>query len=149
MKKQVKVTANAEGLVINISKNNPDYGYVRVEQERAAFENGWARNRTLSALISGEVSVLKGIGFTAGQKLDGTIHIVESMEPFNAENPEADLKVAGETGISCTLGGAPIYRKTFYTEDLSVQDVLISHDNTEDIKAAYAELEKSEEGANL
>lgn len=153
MNKSVKVTANEAGQVVNISKNNPEYGYIRVAQERAVFENGWVRQRTLSALISGTVSDLKGLGFAAGASLPGKIQVVESLEPFNPDSPEKDYKVAGETGIICCLDGQPIYRKTFYTDDTTAQDVLIAHNNTEDIKAKYAELEaaraESEEGANL
>lgn len=153
MNKSVKVTANEAGQVVNISKNNPEYGYIRVAQERAVFENGWARKRTLSALISGTVEDLTGLGFHAGMELPGKIQVVESLEPFNPDAPEKDYKVAGETGIVCCVDGQPIYRKTFFTEDESAQDQLIAHNNTEDIKKAYAELEaeasESEEGANL
>ena len=145
MNKSVKVSANEAGQVVNISKNNPEYGYIRVSQTKTVFENGWARPRNLSALISGKTSDLKGLGFFAGQELRGVINVIESMEPFNEENPEKDLKVAGATGITCTLGGAPIYRKTFFTSDESVQDVLISHDNGDAVKAAYEALKEAEE----
>lgn len=149
MNKSVKVTANEAGQVVNVSKNNPDFGYIRVEQEKASFDaNGWARLRKVSALIPGSVADLKSFGWIAGQSLAGHIVTVESLEPFNTQNPEKDVKVAGETGIICTVGGNPIYRRSFYTEDMSRTDVTIPHDNIEEIKAAYAELETSEEGSD-
>ena len=152
MNKSVKVTANEAGQVVNISKNNPEYGFIRVAQERTIFEGGWARKKTLSALISGSTEDLKSMGLRAGQEMPGRIIVTESLEPFNAENPEKDYKVAGDTGIICCLDGQPIYRKTFYTEDVSATDTMIAHNNGDAIKAAYAEAEanKSAEGeANL
>lgn len=152
MNKDVKVTANEAGQVINQSKNNPDYGYVRVAQVRSVFEGGWARTRTLSALISGTVADLKACGFANGQSLPGKIVVCEDVEPFNEANPEKDLKVAGDTGIICTIGGQPIYRKTMYTESAEATDSLIAHDNKDAITAKYEELKaaaEASEGANL
>jgi len=151
MNKSVKVTANEAGQVVSISKNNPEYGYIRVAQTRAVFENGWARKRTLSALVSGTTKDLQDLGFTPGMNLPGKIQVVEQLEAFNPDSPEKDYKVAGETGIICCVDGQPIYRKTFFVEDESVQDTLISHNNTDDIKAKYAEMEaaKASEEANL
>lgn len=152
MNNSVKVTANEAGQVVNISERNPDYAYIRVAQERAVFENGWARRRTLSALISGTTEDLKAFGWGPGMKLPGKIQIIEQLEAFDEKSPERDYKIAGSTGIVCCVDGQPIYRKTFYTEDESAQDELKAHNNTDDIKAKYAELsEKSatEEDAEL
>jgi len=129
----VKVTANEAGLVIVPSKNNPAFGYARVEQN-----TGWARKSTRSALIQGEVEILASMGLHNGKTLPGKIIVVESTEPFNAENPDADLKVAGDTGVTCKIGGAPIYRKAFYDESGTGMDSLLSHDNIEEISAARA-----------
>jgi hypothetical protein len=60
------------------------------------------------------------------------------MAPFNAKNPERDLKIAGETGIICSVAGAPIYRKTVYSASANAEDVLIKHDNVDQLRAAYA-----------
>ena len=151
MNNSVKVTANEAGQVVNISKNNPEYGYIRVAQERAVFENGWARKRTLSALISGTVEDLKSLGFGSGMSLPGKIQIVEQFEAFSEKNPEKDYKIAGATGIVCCSDGQPIYRKTFYTEDDSAADSLEAHNNTEEIKAKYAETQavSTEDDAEL
>ena len=148
MNKSVKVTANEAGQVVNISKNNAEYGWIRVSQERTIFEGGWARKKTLSALISGETADLKSMGLHAGQELPGKIVVVESLEPFNSDNPDKDYKVAGNTGIVCCLDGQPIYRKTFYTEDASASDTLIAHNNGEAIKEAYAKFEAAGEAAD-
>jgi hypothetical protein len=71
--------------------------------------------------------------------LDGKIVVEESLEPFNKKNPERDLKVAGETGIVCTIGGLPIYRRTKFTFNANATDTAtIQHDNVEELRAAYA-----------
>lgn len=152
-KSVVKITANAQGLVVVPSTNNPSFGYVRVEQESATFEGGWMRRHTKSALISGSIEDLKSAGFFKGQELPGQIVVSESLEPFNKENPDRDLKFAGNTGVVCTYEGKPIYRRAEFTSDLEATDSLIIHDNTEEIKQAQlgmkATAEKVDAPANL
>jgi hypothetical protein len=133
---KVIVTANESGLVITPSAKNPAFGYARVEQTKVSVVNGWARKSTRSALIQGEIEILEAMGLFNGQQREGNIFIVESTEPFNAEEPEKDLKVAGDTKVVCKIGGAPIYRKAFYDETGLAQDSLVSHDNIEEISAA-------------
>jgi hypothetical protein len=129
----------ATGAVVNVSTNNPEYGYIRVQQVRTMIDdNGFLRRKPVSALIPGTLAELQESGFFAGQQLDGKIIVEESLEPFNEKTPERDLKVAGETGIVCTLGGQPIYRRTKFSFDASSTDTLIKHDNVEELRAAYA-----------
>ena len=143
---QVKVTANEAGRVVIASENNPAYGYIRVEQERAVTdENGWIRVKTLTALIPGTVSDLNKLGWVAGQVVPGTIVIREQLTPFNKRNPERDIKIAGSTGIVCKVGDAPIYRNTFYHHNTDAQDVLVAHTNVNEIKETYAVTEGFQE----
>ena len=136
---KVKVTANKNGHVVVISGNNKEYGHIRVEQERQVFddETGCAKLKVVSALIPGLVKDLKGFGFSDQQEIEGKIRIVERTAPFNKKDPDRDLKVAGKSGIVCTKDGEPIYRKHFFTPNLSLQDDKIVHDNKDEIKAAY------------
>ena len=128
-------TTNA---VVNVSKNNPEYGYIRVQQVRTMIDdNGFLRRKPVSALIPGTLDELTQSGFFAGQQLDGKIVVEESLAPFNEKAPERELKIAGETGIVCTLEGEPIYRRTKFSFDTSSNDILIKHDNTEELRAAY------------
>jgi hypothetical protein len=139
MNSKVKVVADATtGAVINPS-NNPEYGYVRLEQVRTLIDdNGFLRRKTLSTLIHGTIAELQASDFYAGQELPGNITIVESLEPFNKSNPERDLKIAGETGIICKFDGNPIYRKTKYSPAANAVDVTIQHDNVDELREAYA-----------
>jgi len=142
--KKVKVTADKEsGLVVVASANNPEFGYVRLTQDVSKIVGGWLRPKTLSTLISGAVLDLTAENYFAGQELDGKIYAVETFEPTNPDNLMQDIKQAGDSGINCTVAGRPIYRKTYFTDDMSVNDTLIAHDNGEQIKAFYASKESA------
>ncbi len=144
MNSRVKVTADPAGNVIIASTSNPDWGYIRVEQNRMIIdERGFARKKTVSALIPGKLEDLKAFGWTANQEVEGKIVVKERLTPFNEDQPERDYKIAGDTGIVCCQYGEPIYRKAFYTLNMNAYDETIEHTNGEDIKAAYAELVES------
>ena len=153
MNTNVKVTANEAGQVVIPSSNNPEYGYIRVAQTKNSMEGGWLKSREISALISGKIDELKSMNFHKGQVLPGKIVVLESLEPTNPNNPEQDVKTAGDTGIVCSVEGQPIYRRTMYTDSLEATDTLIEHDNYAEIKAAYdaaqASASTADEGANL
>ena len=150
MKSKVKVVALDEtGLVINQSKSNPEYGYVRLEQTHTMVDNnGFLRRKNVSTLIHGTMDELSASNFYAGQELPGTIVIKESLEPFNSKNPERDLKIAGETGIICKKGDSPIYRKTVYTTVSNAENDTIEHDNIAELRAAYETSSSSAMTAN-
>ncbi len=139
MNSKVKVVANTTtGAIVNVSENNPEFGYVRLEQTKAVIDdNGFLKNRTISSLLQGNVEELKALGWYAGKELSGKICIQESLEPFSSKNPDRDLKVAGATGIVCTQGGSPIYRKTVYDPTGSKADRFEQHDNVEELREAY------------
>jgi len=148
MDSKVKVTADKAGNVIVKSANNPEFGHIRVEQTRMVVEdNGFARRKKLSALIPGTITDLKGFGWESDQEVEGKIIVKESVKPFNKRDPERDFKVAGKSGVVCTVDDAPIYRKHFYTLSSTADDVLVEHDNEEEIKAAYAELNEETQDA--
>ena len=140
MNSKVKVVANENGVVINQSTNNPEYGFVRLEQTRTVIgNNNFIERKTVSTLLQGATSDLTAMGFYAGQELPGSIVVEESMTPFNKKNPERDLKIAGETGIVCRVGDQPIYRRSTYSTASNAQDTLIKHDNVEQLRTAYAQ----------
>lgn len=142
MNKKVTVVASQEGVVVRPNANNPEseFGFVRVSQVAFTMENGFQRKSSRSALINGKKTELVEFGYRAGMELDGKIIVKESLAPFNKENPDSDIKLAGESGVPCTIGGQVIYRKSFYVTDDST-DSLIAHDNGDAIKAKQATLE--------
>jgi hypothetical protein len=136
---KVVVTADKNGNVIGISENSPEYGYVRVEQTGSFInDQGWLRISRRSALIKGLVKDLVETGFTDGQELKGKIVVVESLTPFNTDNPDRDLKIAGDTGVVCRIDDQPIYRQSFYTTNENVEDQFIAHTNREEIREVQA-----------
>jgi hypothetical protein len=126
------------GAVINQSPNNPEWGYIKVEQTTNVYDdNGFLNRKKVSAIISAPIVILQEAGYFAGQMLDGRIVVQESITPWNEKNPERDLKVAGATGIICRIEDQPIYRKTFYTEKENAKDIFLAHDNVDELKRAY------------
>jgi hypothetical protein len=140
MNSTVKIVADATtNAVVRVSENNPDFASVRVEQTRMVIgNNNFIERKTVSALLQGSTTDLSLMGFYAGQELPGTIVIEESLTAFNKKTPERDLKVAGDTGIICTVGGQPIYRRAVYSSASNAQDTLIKHDNVEQLRSAYS-----------
>ena len=137
MQSKVNVCADDMGNVIIQSKNNPDYGYVRLQQDRVTFgNNGWVKKSNVSTLLHGKVEDLQSLNFKSGDDIAGKIVIKEQLDPFNSNDPERDYKYAGDTGIVCCVDGQPIYRKAFFTADVTAQDVLLAHTNGQDIKEA-------------
>jgi hypothetical protein len=125
--------------VVNVSDNNPEYGYIRVKQTRilADEKSGFLRAKTITALMPGLIDDLKACEFHEGQVISGKIVIEESLTPFNKKNPERDLKIAGKTGIVCRQDGQPIYRRTRFSFNESAADTYVEHTNSEELKAAY------------
>ena len=139
MNTKVLVTADALGAVIGISQNNPEYGYVRVQQTIPTIDhNGWVRVQVRSALLKGKLDDLQVINYRKDQELPGKIIIRESLMPFNPQNPDRDLKIAGDSGVICRVDDQPIYRQSFYTTDANATDELIMHTNADEIREVQA-----------
>ena len=149
MQSKVIITPDDLGNTIRVSKNNPEYAHVRVTQEAVTFSmNGWVKNSVRSALIHGKVEDLNAIGIATKKTLPGKIVIKETFNAFSKDDPDRDLKIAGETGIVCCQDGQPIYRKSFYDATGLQQDELIPHNNGEDIREANTLGAVSDEDAN-
>lgn len=137
MQNQVEVLADDMGNVVRLSKNNPDYGYIRLGYKEVSIgKGGWLKPRNLTTLIMGSTDNLTEYAKNLGKTIPGKIIAIESLEPFNAANPDRDLKYAGNTGIICCVDGEPIYRKTEYTFDIASTDTLVAHNNGDAIRAA-------------
>jgi hypothetical protein len=131
---KVKVTADVNGNVLTVSSNNPEYAWIFVEQTTVQFDNGWMKNVLRKARINGKKNELVDAKFEAGQEIPGKIVILESLIPFNNEEPDRDLKIAGKTGIICRYEDQPIYRQSFFTTNLNSFDELITHTNRDEIR---------------
>ena len=135
----VTVSPTATGAVIQLSRKNPEYGYIKVEQTVPVMgANSWVRSQTRTALIKGTVEELQALSYKALQALPGRIVVKESLIPIRQDDSLYGLKIAGETGVVCRVDDQPIYRQTIYTTDKSVKDELIQHTNSDEIKQKQA-----------
>lgn len=137
MQNKVNIVADDMGNIIRQSSNNAEFGHIRLEQQRVTFGNGgWVKNSNRSTLLHGKMDDLQQLGLTANTPLTGKIVVKESLTPFSNNDPDRDLKMAGDTGIFCAVGSEPIYRKTFFVVDTTTEDVLIAHTNGDAIREA-------------
>lgn len=144
MKTSVKITANETGQIISVSRN-PEYGYIRVQQEKEVVENNFFVQKKVSALIHGRLELLKSKNFYEGQTIEGQIVMKESLQPIDPKNEDRFIKLSGKNGIPCTVNGEYIYSTTYFTQDMDDKDVLIEHDNSEEIKMHNAKINAEEE----
>jgi len=136
LNQEVQIMADDMGNVINQSQN-PEYGYIRLSQNKVVITNGFVDNKVVSTLLPGKLEALQSLNITKDTKLGGKIKVIESLE-----GADRDLKMAGKTGVVCrvlnqeTGEEQPIYRKTVFTADVNAQDIFIDHTNGAEIKEA-------------
>ena len=137
MNTNVIVTGDEIGNTI-IKSSNPEYGHIRLEQSRMVVDtNGFASVKKVSALLLGTIVDLMHFDLKLGQSLEGRIMIKEALYPFNKREPERDLKIAGDSGIICSVNGKSIYRKAIFSMVSTIEDVLIEHDNGSEMQEFY------------
>ena len=137
MQSKVNIVADDMGNVIRQSEKSPEFGHVRLQQDRVTFgNNGWVKKSNVSTLLHGKLEDLKTLGIEKLSSLPGKIVIKEQLTPFTENNADRDLKYAGDTVIICCVDGEPIYRKTFFVSDSTAEDVLVAHNNSAAIKDA-------------
>lgn len=135
MTTKVKVTSDELGNIITPT-SNPEIGFIKLEQKSNIINGNWIKNQRKTCLIFGKFEELQDFGFKKDDELDGNIIIEESFIPFNENNAEKEMKMAGSSGIPCLLDGQPIYRRTRYTTNPNETDILIQHNNVTEIKEA-------------
>lgn len=136
---QVEIVPNEHGAKIRVSANNPEYAHVLLVQNKTWIApSGWVRQRRMSTLLNGKTEVIKELGLGKKKYLPGQIVIKEQLEPFQSNDPDRDIKYAGDTGVICCKEGEIIYRKCFYDSSGLDTDVLIAHTNGDAIREANA-----------
>ena len=137
MQNKVNIVADDMGNIIRQSSNNAEFGHIRLEQQTVTFGNtGWVKSSNRTTLLHGKMDDLQSLNLNESTPLNGKIIVKESVTPFSNNDPDRDLKIAGETGIVCSVDDQPIYRKTFFVADITAQDVLIAHTNGDAIREA-------------
>jgi hypothetical protein len=121
MKNSVKIATHpVTGEVVTPSKNNPEYGTLRVEESGLRISNGFANAQRRSAFIRGKIKDLSSL--TAGMELPGKIVAKETREPqFEGQSP----KINPSTSEVILVDGAQVFLSYEYTEDSEAKDQLI------------------------
>tara|TARA_B110000914_G_C15497384_1_gene464013 strand:+ start:991 stop:1611 length:621 start_codon:yes stop_codon:yes gene_type:complete len=135
MQNKVQIVPDELGNVIRMS-NNPEFGYVRLSQDSHKVTNGFVKKIPLTTLLHGELESLRSMDIQNKTELSGKIVVKEQLIPFSTDNSDRDYKIAGNTGIICCVHGEPIYRKTFFTEDVTAENILLDHTNGDAIRSA-------------
>lgn len=136
----MKVTVTKKQGKEVVTETRDGNGYIRLEQKVITSElnkdkgTSITRIENRSALLFGKKSELESLGYKEGDEITGKIIVLESLIPFNKSNPERDYKIAGSSGVVCMYDGKPIYRRNIFTTDLESSDVLIQHNNQNEIK---------------
>jgi hypothetical protein len=139
---KVKVVPFLNGQLTNASKSNPEKVFFRVESVETTINNGQINSTKRTATVQGTKAQVAEMGIYAGMELAGKIVVTESLTPFyEGQEP----KLAGATGVVCTLDGAPIYRNSTFESDMSKVDTLIAHNNNAEIKSAQEALKAKSE----
>jgi hypothetical protein len=141
-KNKVNIMPDEHGNKIRVSSNNPEFGYIRLQQNTTTIgANNWLKAQNRSTLVHGKVEELEA-SFSGIDHLPGQLIIREQITAFDNNNPDRDLKMAGETGIICkavdteTGEVMPIYRKTFFDPTMKMTDTLVPHINSDEIREA-------------
>ena len=141
-KTNVDIMPDEHGNKIRVSTNNPEFGYIRLQQSATTIgTNNWLKTNSRSTLVHGKVEELEQ-SFSNMDSIPGQLIIREQITAFNSENPDRDLKMAGQTGIICkavdteTGEVVPIYRKTFFDPTMNMTDTLVAHINSDEIREA-------------
>lgn len=123
------------GLVITENTNNKDWGTVRLEQTTFIPSGHIVNKSTRVAFITGAKEVLEAMELKADgdYPIVGKLVVREQTKPFFQGQ---DPKLVPNTDVICKSEGQPIYRQTDFTSNMNEQDVLVLHDNGDEIKAA-------------
>jgi hypothetical protein len=163
MSYNVKIKMSEFGTAVHSYPNTTEYGYLKLEEIAFAFEGGWLRPRTRTALLRGAPAELDAMvrGISIANALPGRIVVNEFLEseiPANFESylnktlptREAQLdsfyKRAGSGGPVLCLGGERIVRFSNYDHSGVAVDTTVAHDNVEAI-AEYRTAQQAAEPA--
>jgi hypothetical protein len=147
IKMSIKIVKFADGTTIRQSTSNPEFGVIRVEEVSITVSNGFLNETKKSALIRGKKSQIEML-VANPELLTGHIQIVEKLESelddgelyvpessSYAEVLERFSKRAGVDGPILRKNGERIIRYTKVTDNPEEVDIVVVHDNVEEVKS--------------
>jgi hypothetical protein len=131
---------------------NPEFGYVQLQQKTVSIVGGWIREHKKSCLVRGKIAELQAFvkAFSGATKLPGKIAVQEYVESAVPEAVKKQflsggleyekaiagfVKQAGQDGINLMKDGERILRFSSYDPTGKVEEFTIQHDNVEEVAA--------------
>jgi len=132
-----KVISDREtGKIINESTTSPGFGTVRLESKELVVTNGFLNEQKRSALVRGEVDVLKKMFSTS--QVQGKIIRKTSNQPMykKRDGSDQDPVINPTTGELAVRADGNIYYQQFvFTQDTSATDVEVKVKVEEQVEA--------------
>jgi len=110
--------------------NSREVGVVMVQSKTLSGLSALGRVSTRTAFITLEAEALEFLGDSLKDghafPVDGKICIEETLKPYiKKDGTPQDAKINPSTGETITYQGAPVYRNSFFTEDVNQADVFL------------------------
>ena len=138
MNNQVTIVANStSGLVVNMrtitdksTGESREVGSVMVQSKALSGLSGLGRVQTRTAFITLEQEALDFLGDSlidgAILPVAGKIVIEETLTPYvRKDGSKQEAKINPTTNQVITYQGQPVYRNTYFSEDVNAQDVFL------------------------
>ena len=151
---KVSITPSKEGNLVTAYAGNADFGFIILAQTTSLFVNGWLREVTKRTIMKGGVKALQS--FVSGNptlEVEGQLVVKEytegdvpdaiSSQHFDSSLPYEEqidgyIKKAGSEGPALMSDGKRILRFTIWDQSKSETDLVVAHDNGEEVKAYNA-----------
>jgi len=159
----VNIILTSENNPVHAYKDKKDFGYIQLQSVEMVINGNWIGEKKRTTLMRGSVELLQKYVATLAKNnmLAGKISVSEFLEDNCPENylsrlndkiPYEEsilqfLKSVDKDGPLMTSGGKRILRFTDYDPSGTAVDILVQHDNVDEIKAYNAA--KKTAGANL
>ena len=157
----IKIVKFSDGLTIHPSNTTPGWSSIRVAEETLKISNGMPNMVTKSAIMRQKNEIINAIVADPLLLASAKVQVVEKLEselldgelyvsPTSsyAEVLEKQAKRAGVGGPVLRKNGERIIRYTKVTDKVEDIDVVVAHDNVEEVRA-WALAQKSAVGAGI
>lgn len=128
-----------KGTVVTPRDSNPEYGAVRIDEEKTTIVNNFVNKSRRTAFLGGSTADLNAMNFKDGQIIAGTIVKQESFEPFfEGQSP----KINPSTNEVVLKDGRPTFLNYIYSTDATALDQWVGNTSEEvavEVEEALAE----------
>ncbi len=140
----VRVVRFGKEPILNVVIHASEYGWIFVEQLFIDLEGKETKRRAKYFGLYQYLNLLK-----VGDILPGKIIILDSLIPFDKDNPERNFKIAGDIGALYLIDDSPIYSISFYDASGEMEDKYLTHNNEEELRAIRKKQEEIKRNKNF